>query len=228
MGRFTLDSATEFLFGSCFHSLRETLPYPHNAPESNRRAVMTEAESFATAFLACQEIVSQREDLGHLLWPFFEILQDKSKEPMKVVGGHIEKFVREALKKRQSTEKTEEKTEEGIEETLLDQLVSMTDGAFVIYLNRNMADYSSLMLDPKLIKDEVLNILIAGRDTTAGTLSFIIYLLSIHPKVLSKLREEISLNVGKDPRRKLTFEEIRGCKYLRAVINETLRLFPIV
>ncbi|KAK7451227.1 hypothetical protein VKT23_012565 [Stygiomarasmius scandens] len=209
MGRFTLDSATEFLFGSCFHSLRETLPYPHNAPESNRRAAMTEAESFATAFLACQEIVSQREDLGHLLWPFFEILQDKSKEPMKVVGGHIEKFVREALKKSQSAEKTEEKTEEGIEETLLDQLVSMTD-------------------DPKLIKDEVLNILIAGRDTTAGTLSFIIYLLSIHPKVLSKLREEISLNVGKDPRRKLTFEGIRGCKYLRAVINETLRLFPIV
>ena len=87
-----------------------------------------------------------------------------------------------------------------------------------------------------VLKDEILNIMIAGRDTvraskllfghglivcdkTAGTLTFVVYLLSTHPHVLARLREEIMTMIG--PRNRPTYEAIRDMKYLRAVINGT-------
>ena len=64
MSRFTLDSATEFLFWPhCIESLSAGLPYPHNAtytpiisPSSRGDA----ANEFARAFLQAQETISQR------------------------------------------------------------------------------------------------------------------------------------------------------------------------
>ena len=83
----------------------------------------------------------------------------------------------------------------------------------------------------------------AGRDTTAATLTFVVYFLSQYPYVMERLRQEILEVVG--PSRSPTFEDIRDMKYLRAVLNgepkrlvpflqlhinyvETLRLYPIV
>ena len=88
-----------------------------------------------------------------------------------------------------------------------------------------------------VLKDEILNIMIAGRDTvraslllfghrlivcdkTAGTLTFVVYLLSTHPHVLARLREEITTKIG--ARNRPTYEAIRDMKYLRAVINGKL------
>lgn len=52
------------------------------------------------------------------------------------------------------------------------------------------------------------------------------YALCENPHILKKLRQEILDTVG--PSRRPTFEDIKGMKYLRAVINETLRLYPPV
>ena len=82
------------------------------------------------------------------------------------------------------------------------------------------------MVDYAIIRDETLNILLAGRDTTACTLTFAVYRLAEHPDILKRLREEILSVVG--PTRRPTYEDIRNMKYLRAVINETLRMYPPV
>jgi len=52
------------------------------------------------------------------------------------------------------------------------------------------------------------------------------FLLSLHPEVFERLRTEVLEVVG--PTERPTYENIREMKYLRAVLNETLRLYPPV
>jgi cytochrome P450 len=67
------------------------------------------------------------------------------------------------------------------------------------------------------IQDELLNILLAGRDTTASLLSYLFYILARRPDVSTKLREEISRLGNKRP----SFEEIKSMKYLQYCLNES-------
>ena len=80
--------------------------------------------------------------------------------------------------------------------------------------------------DPKVLTDEIINLLVAGRDTTMGTLSFGVYKLTAHPEIAQRLREEVLEVVG--PNRRPTYEDVRDMKYLRAFLNEVLRLYPVV
>ncbi|KAG9227957.1 putative cytochrome P450 alkane hydroxylase [Amylocarpus encephaloides] len=78
--------------------------------------------------------------------------------------------------------------------------------------------------DPKQLRDELLNILLAGRDTTASLLSNTIHALVRNPKVWRNLRAEINGLDGAKP----DYETLRNLKYLKYVLNESLRLFPVV
>lgn len=80
--------------------------------------------------------------------------------------------------------------------------------------------------DPKVIRDQVVAVLLAGRDTTAGTLSWAIYELARHPECLAKMRREIVDVVG--PAKAPSYQQLKNMPYLKAVINETLRLYPSV
>jgi hypothetical protein len=130
MSRFTLDSTTEFLFGSCVHSLSTGLSYPHNAetPESFSRQ-RSSADDFAKAFLQAQLLVSKRERLG-VVWPLFEIFKTVTDEPMNIVNAYLEPIIKEAVEKKQraslpSAEKTSELDDD---DTVLDHLVKLTSG----------------------------------------------------------------------------------------------------
>ncbi|KAL2059151.1 hypothetical protein ABVK25_000443 [Lepraria finkii] len=71
---------------------------------------------------------------------------------------------------------------------------------------------------------ELLNILLAGRDTTAALLSNVWFELSKRQAVWDKLQREVSSLNGEFP----TFEQLKEMKFLRAILNESLRLYPIV
>ena len=80
------------------------------------------------------------------------------------------------------------------------------------------------------VRDHVLGLLAAGRDTTAALTSWVFYCLIRHPDVLAKLRGIIletfgSYNEGTD---KIPFSALKGCTYLQHVLNETLRLHLVV
>ncbi|RFU81711.1 cytochrome p450 alkane hydroxylase [Trichoderma arundinaceum] len=78
--------------------------------------------------------------------------------------------------------------------------------------------------DPIQVRDEVLNILIAGRDTTASLISNIFLMLSTRPQLWSMLQNEVAQFNNQLPK----IDDISQCKYLRYTINESLRLFPPV
>jgi cytochrome P450 len=80
--------------------------------------------------------------------------------------------------------------------------------------------------DRQVLRDQLIAVLLAGRDTTACTLSWTVYELARHPEALEKLRAEILSVVG--PTRAPTYEDLKSMKYLQNVMNETLRLYPVV
>lgn len=80
--------------------------------------------------------------------------------------------------------------------------------------------------DPKVIRDQIIAVLLAGRDTTAATLSWTFHELAHHPGVYSKLRQEILSIVGTD--RAPSYDDLKSMKYLSHTLNETLRLYPAV
>jgi cytochrome P450 family 135 len=64
------------------------------------------------------------------------------------------------------------------------------------------------------VRDQLVTLLLAGHETTATALAWTFDLLLRHPDALERLRAEIA--------------EGDGDEYLRAVINESLRLRPVV
>ena len=78
--------------------------------------------------------------------------------------------------------------------------------------------------DPIQIRSELLNILLAGRDTTASLLADVFFVLGRREDVWLELQAEVATLEGQRP----TYEQIKDLKYLRMVVNETLRLYPMV
>ncbi|WP_421841991.1 cytochrome P450 [Mycobacterium sp.] len=77
------------------------------------------------------------------------------------------------------------------------------------------------------IKDQMLTFLIAGSQTSASALAFCFHYLSQNPKILEKAQQEIAtLKAGGEPGRWPQFSELGKLRYLRCIIDESLRLWP--
>ncbi|KAI9892832.1 MAG: hypothetical protein M1814_000991 [Vezdaea aestivalis] len=76
--------------------------------------------------------------------------------------------------------------------------------------------------DPLLVRDQLMHVLIAGRDTTACTMSWVFFLLVRHPKVMERLRSEIQSVIP--PGEKLARSHIQKLAYLRCVLNESMSI----
>ncbi|KZV63587.1 cytochrome P450 [Peniophora sp. CONT] len=64
--------------------------------------------------------------------------------------------------------------------------------------------------------------LLAGTDTTGSTLSRILHLLSEHPQMQERLRDELAITT------ELDHDTLMGLPLLDAIIRETLRVYPAV
>ncbi|CAG9811205.1 unnamed protein product [Chironomus riparius] len=77
------------------------------------------------------------------------------------------------------------------------------------------------------IRDELIMFTIGSYDTTAKTVSFLIFLTAMHPDVQSKLIDEIDSICGTEDNLALTIEFFKKFEYMEMVIKETMRLFPV-
>ena len=84
---------------------------------------------------------------------------------------------------------------------------------------------ASYTRDRDVLRDQLVAILLAGRDTTAVTLSWLFYELSRRPTVVQKLQQEIESFVGLH--REPTYSDLKNMRYLQHTLNETLRLYPV-
>lgn len=201
--RLTLDSSTEFLFGSSVNSQLEALAIEKNyAPGSPRHD-----DAFTKAFDTAQNSLAIRRRLGPMCW----IHNPKSfQKACKDCHQFVDTYVSTALQQN-SISKQDDKSESQAT-SLLQELVQQTR-------------------DPIELRYHLLHLLLAGRDTTAGHLGYVFLMLATHPEKFQKLRTTILHHFGSDTdgsNGSITFEKIKSCTYLQHTLQETLRLFPAV
>ncbi|RPB02863.1 cytochrome P450 [Choiromyces venosus 120613-1] len=162
-----------------------------------------EQMSFARAFNVSQAYLIKRARLRGLYWM---INPPRFRRSNAIVHALVDRYVDMALHPEKRTRKVSGKY------VFLDAIAAETK-------------------DAKYLRDQCLNILLAGRDTTAGLLGFTFWLLARHPHVYQKLREEILSAFGTSRNgegRRPSFSALKDVTYLRYVLNETLRLYPSV
>ncbi|KAK2078965.1 hypothetical protein QBZ16_002655 [Prototheca wickerhamii] len=75
---------------------------------------------------------------------------------------------------------------------------------------------------------ELSNLFVAGADTTGHTMSWALYLVSLHPEVEARLVAELTeLGLAGPAARPVEFQDLGRLRYLGAVVKETLRIMPV-
>jgi cytochrome P450 len=80
------------------------------------------------------------------------------------------------------------------------------------------------LLDRVNIRHQVLTFLVAGNETTAGTLAFALYFIATHPDVAAKVRAEVDAHHRSAET--ISYDDVSKMRYTRSVVDETLRLWP--
>ncbi|KNG80915.1 putative cytochrome P450 family protein [Aspergillus nomiae NRRL 13137] len=81
--------------------------------------------------------------------------------------------------------------------------------------------------NPIEMRSQSLNILFAGRDTTASLVSWSFWLLAKHPSIYNELRGHVLKHFGPyEETNRITFATLKSCEYLQYVMKEVLQLYP--
>ena len=81
-------------------------------------------------------------------------------------------------------------------------------------------DENGVPISDDVLRDEMMTLLLAGHETTAASLAWAMYELARHPEVVRAARAELSAMPD--------HAEPASMHYLDAVVNETMRLCPVV
>ncbi|KAK3935858.1 cytochrome P450 52A13 [Diplogelasinospora grovesii] len=157
---------------------------------------------FAESFNIAQEGLAKRFRLA----PFHFLYNPrKFRRACRTVHRFVEQYIRQ--KNLFQTGKTATPTEEGGGSWFIDQVAKECTSEVEL-------------------RDQLLNVLLAGRDTTACCLSWTLRLLVRHAAAMERLRSEVLAVMGSltNPTR----EQIKQMPFLACVVKESLRLYPPV
>ncbi|MFF9086233.1 cytochrome P450 [Streptomyces sp. NPDC014991] len=79
-------------------------------------------------------------------------------------------------------------------------------------------------LSAENVRRQVITFLVAGHETTSGALSFALYYLARHPEVAARARAEVDRVWGDTCRPR--YDQVAKLRYVRRVLDESLRLWP--
>ncbi|PKI75476.1 hypothetical protein CRG98_004146, partial [Punica granatum] len=224
--RMTLDSICKVGFGVEVGTLAPNLPENH----------------FARAFDAANIIVTLR--FIDPMWRLKRFLNVGSEAVLEKSIKIIDDFTYSVIRKRKAeiAEARKCHKDDKIKHDLLTRFIELGN-----------VDGPESKLTDKSLRDMVLNFVIAGRDTTATTLSWAVYMVMSHPEVAQKLYSELrrfeedraneekvsllpcELDDQESFSRRLdqfagllNYDSLGRLYYLHAVLTETLRLYPAV
>ncbi|XP_011033262.1 PREDICTED: cytochrome P450 93A3-like isoform X2 [Populus euphratica] len=132
---------------------------------------------------------------------------------LKEVRKRFDTMMERIIKEHEEVRKIKKETGEGdSEKDLLDILLDLSE------------DSSEMKLTRENIKAFILDVFVAGTDTSAVTMEWALAELINNPNILERAREEIDSVVGQS--RLVQESDIANLPYVQAILKETLRLHP--
>ncbi|KAK4545678.1 hypothetical protein LTR36_002631 [Oleoguttula mirabilis] len=223
---FTLDTASEFLFGESVDS--QTLAMKAKVQQNSEAYDVEKAGSAG-----------------------MQATSEQFRDDLVIVGDHILTRIRmqslywvgDSLRFRKAIRSAKRFTEC----VYLNHIASESECSLTVFLIRYfvqraidaakldkvdgekanlLAKLATQSQDREELRDQTLAILFAGRDTTASLLGFCFVRLALHPDILKKLRGTLLTDFV--PGKPVTFAQLKSCRYLQHFLNEVLRLHPTV
>lgn len=196
---FTLDTATEFLYGQSVHSQAAIADLDSDAMGT------IDGAAFSHHFGSAKHLVDKRGALGKFYWLM----------PMKEMKKHcaaihkvIDKMIQDRLDVKKDVLSMEEKGNRKF--VLLDELAKETQ-------------------NPLELRNETLHTLMAGRDPTGALLGWVFYFLARHPAIYAKLREIVLNEFGTTTNvQDMDAAKLRRCEYLQWVMHEVIRIVAVI
>ncbi len=142
-------------------------------------------------------------------WRWFKLPKDKALDrSIQVVNASIQDFIRQA-RVRMDTQPV-----------LREQPSNLLEAMIVA------ADQAGSAVTDDDVAGNVFTVLLAGEDTTANSMAWMIYLLSQNPQAMTKAREEARRIVAGHVA-ELTPEKVAQLDYIEACAHEAMRLKPV-
>jgi unspecific monooxygenase len=82
-------------------------------------------------------------------------------------------------------------------------------------------------LDDANITNQILTLLVAGSETSANAISFALHYLATNPDIAATARAEIDQRWPERSFPDIAFDDVARLRYLRRIVDETLRLWPV-
>lgn len=196
---FTLDTATEFLYGQSVNSQAAM------AGTNGTACASIDGAAFSRHFGKAKHLIDRRGQLGKFSWLM----------PMREMNKHcaevhkvIDKMIQDRLDYNKNLHPAEKKASRKF--VLLDELAKETR-------------------EPLELRNETLHTLMAGRDPAGAMLGWVFYFLARHPAIYEKLRTIILEQFGSRTNvQDVDFAKLRRCEYLQWVMQETIRVVAII
>ena len=193
---FTLDTATEFLYGQSTHSQGPA----HSTPPVIKGVADAKPADFGRHLDAGKEWICTKGVFGK--WHSLIYSRDFSHHCSEV-HKYVDSFVQRRLKRGPKIDDTSDKF------VLLDELAKHSQ-------------------NPLELRNETLQLLNAGRDTTGALIGWVFYFLARHPEVYARLRQTVLREFGSYATSNISFTKLRACDYVHHCINESLRVAGVV
>lgn len=208
--RLTMDTATQFLFGRSAETQTAALVRAGKLPPSAQRP--SALDGFDERFITAGGYVGHRIKLSNMYWMYDGFaFRQACKDLYRMVDAYVTevrtdgKVITDADADEDLD--TKHKTPTNVLEEMEAQGASQRD-----------------------MVEQVMHLLVAGMDTSAAALGWVMAMLAARPATYARLRAEVLAVFGREeePRAAdhFTLETLKSCSYLQWCLNETFRLFP--
>ncbi|CAI9109203.1 OLC1v1008978C1 [Oldenlandia corymbosa var. corymbosa] len=175
---------------------------------------------FARAMDDAEEAIVVRHIMPEAIWKLLRLINAGEERKYSQAWKTLDRVIGDYISKKR--EELKKSADSGNEDQDGDDLLT----SFI-----NEGKTMELPNDDKFLRDTILNLMIAGRDTTSSALTWFFYLLSENPNVEMKIREELRSITPPGEAEKWRIFDVQSLNklvYLHGAICETLRLYPPV